>query len=95
LIELTQAVVYSFDKQGVRVGNHHQVAEHFMYFQKQEKEAGREVTADWEWIVPPISGSATPVFHIPMKNEIKSPNFFENDCAWKSVSKNKGCPIHG
>jgi nitric-oxide synthase len=98
LVELTQAVLYSFNKKGVRVGNHHVVSEHFITFQKQEVEEGREVTADWEWIVPPISASSTQVFHIPMNNKIKSPNFFENSCGWKDTvieAKEKKCPFQG
>lgn len=30
-----------------------------------EQQVGRTVPAHWAWIGPPISGSATPVFHIP------------------------------
>jgi nitric-oxide synthase, bacterial len=29
----------------------------------REQRAGRITPADWSWIVPPISGAATPVFH--------------------------------
>jgi nitric-oxide synthase len=96
LIELTQAVLYSFHKKGVRIANHHIISEHFITFEKQETAEGREVTADWEWIVPPISASSTPVFHTPMNNKIKSPNFFENNCAWKDMlieEKEKKCPF--
>ena len=42
-----------------------------MQFMRKEEKEGREVTADWSWIVPPISGSATEVFHTEMKDVIK------------------------
>lgn len=29
----------------------------------RERRAGRPTPADWSWTVPPLSGSATPVFH--------------------------------
>jgi nitric-oxide synthase, bacterial len=29
----------------------------------REKSAGRSCPADWSWIVPPMSGGLTPVFH--------------------------------
>jgi nitric-oxide synthase, bacterial len=32
-------------------------------FNLKEQRAGRITPADWSWIVPPISGAATPVFH--------------------------------
>lgn len=99
LIELTQAVSYSFNRQGVRMSNHHTASEHFMIFQKQEENEKRAVTADWEWIVPPISGSSMAVFHTPMNNEIKLPNFFFHDALWQNeavsdVEKKTGakCP---
>ncbi|MFD5114111.1 nitric oxide synthase oxygenase [Streptomyces sp. NPDC058220] len=28
-----------------------------------EARKGRDVHADWAWIVPPMSGATTPVFH--------------------------------
>ena len=53
-----------------------------MQFMRKEKSQNREVTGDWAWIVPPISGSTMEVFHTEMKNEIKSPNYFYQDEPW-------------
>lgn len=100
LIELTQAVSYSFKNQGVRMSNHHTASEHFMNFQKQEEKANRTVTADWDWIVPPISGSSMAVFHTQMNNEIKTPNFFYHKSIWQNEGHSdkevvaSGCPFH-
>jgi len=30
---------------------------------EREERAGRSCPADWSWIVPPVSGGLTPVFH--------------------------------
>ena len=35
----------------------------FLAHIEAERRHGRAVAADWSWIVPPLSGSATPVFH--------------------------------
>jgi nitric-oxide synthase len=29
----------------------------------KEEKAGRRCPADWSWIVPPVSGGLTPVYH--------------------------------
>ncbi|WP_308438799.1 nitric oxide synthase oxygenase [Dictyobacter formicarum] len=38
--------------------------------------------ADWGWIVPPMSGSTTPVFHTPYENRQIMPNFFYQTAPW-------------
>ncbi|GAB7050362.1 nitric oxide synthase oxygenase [Catenuloplanes indicus] len=63
LIELNRAVLHSFDLAGVKISDHHTESERFLTHLRNEERAGRPVPADWSWIVPPISGSATPVFH--------------------------------
>lgn len=42
---------------------------------ENEQKARGGCPADWAWIVPPISGSLTPVFHQEMVNYILSPTF--------------------
>lgn len=63
LLVLNEAVLESFERDGVRLVDHHQATAEFDRFCDLERRAGREVSADWSWIVPPISGSSTPVFH--------------------------------
>ena len=84
LVALNEAVLSSFDKEGVRIADHHGVSEEFLKFCKQEAKAGREASAEWSWIVPPISGSATPVFHRNYKQEAVYPNFLLQVPAWKT-----------
>ncbi|NUK02508.1 nitric oxide synthase oxygenase [Streptomyces lunaelactis] len=63
LVELNRAVLHSFDRAGVTVSDHHTESRRFLTHMDREQSRGRGVGADWSWIVPPISGSATPVFH--------------------------------
>jgi nitric-oxide synthase len=63
LVELNRSVLHSFDRAGVTVADHHTESRRFLTHLGREERKGRRVGADWSWIVPPISGSATPVFH--------------------------------
>lgn len=63
LVELNVAVLHSFDAAGVTVADHHTESHRFLTHLAREERAGRITPADWSWIVPPISGSATAVFH--------------------------------
>ncbi|GIM91475.1 nitric oxide synthase oxygenase [Paractinoplanes toevensis] len=63
LVELNRAVLWSFEKAGVKMSDHHTESQRFISHLRNEEKAGRPVPADWSWIVPPMSGGITPVFH--------------------------------
>ncbi|MEV6911453.1 nitric oxide synthase oxygenase [Amycolatopsis sp. NPDC051071] len=63
LVELTLAVQHSFDAAGVTVADHHTESRRFLAHIAKEEQAGRRCRADWSWIVPPLSGGQTAVFH--------------------------------
>ncbi|MFC9897689.1 nitric oxide synthase oxygenase [Nocardia sp. NPDC127579] len=63
LIEVNRAVLYSYDRAGVRIVDHHAVAKQFCLHVDRETAAGRACPTDWTWINPPISASLTPTFH--------------------------------
>ncbi|MBN7809973.1 nitric oxide synthase oxygenase [Algoriphagus sp. H41] len=99
LLVLQEAVLHSFETAGVTLVDHHEASEQFLEFCRIEAEKGREVQADWTWIVPPTAGSTTGVFHREWKNEVLEPNFFYADPAWKALdteypAKASGCPFH-
>ena len=96
LIELNRAVLHSFRKAGVRITDHHTASKQFMQFCKKEEQSGRQVMADWSWIVPPMSGSSTEVFHHHWCNKVIDPNFYYQDSPWKSVEEETEarCPFH-
>lgn len=55
--------------------DHHAATASFMKHLENEQKARGGCPADWAWIVPPISGSLTPVFHQEMVNYFLSPAF--------------------
>lgn len=63
LVELVRAVMHSYDAAGVAMADHHTESERFLTHIAKENAAGRSCPADWSWIVPPMSGGLTPVFH--------------------------------
>lgn len=83
LVELNVAVLHSFQEDGVTIVDHHTASQHFIRHEAIEREADRTVPAEWRWIVPPISGSATEVFHREYHNTILRPNFFPQPDAWE------------
>lgn len=63
LVELNIAVLHSFQEAGVTMADHHTESERFLKHIAQEERLGRPTPADWSWIVPPVSGGLTPVYH--------------------------------
>lgn len=75
LVELNAAVLHSFAAAGCRIVDHHTASDEFGRFCALEKAAGRAVSARWDWIVPPLAGAATAVFHRPMTDLQLRPEF--------------------
>ncbi len=76
LVELNVAVLESYRAAGVSMIDHHTAAAQFETFEKREREAGRAVTGNWAWLIPPMSPATTHVFHKRYDNTIEKPNFF-------------------
>lgn len=81
LLELNVAVLHSFRADGVRIVDHHSAADQFMTHLSREQEQGRDTPGDWSWLVPPMSGSTTPVFHRYYATGEQTPGFRENPAA--------------
>jgi len=81
LIGINRAVLHSFIANGVSITDHHTESRRFLIHLEREGRAGRRCPADWSWIVPPLSGSQTPVFHRYYDTENQVPNFFADDAA--------------
>jgi nitric-oxide synthase, bacterial len=84
LLEVNVAVIHSFAAAKVTLIDHHIAAQHFMQHIEHERQAGRAVTGQWSWLVPPMSGSTTPVYHRGYKNTILKPNYFYQPDPWKA-----------
>jgi nitric-oxide synthase len=82
LVELNVAVLHSFAKHGITIVDHHTASRQLVRHEERECQAGRLTPADWGWIVPPLSGSTTPVFHRHYDNTILVPNFFYQPSPW-------------
>ncbi|MEY3010509.1 MAG: hypothetical protein RLZZ314_1151 [Bacteroidota bacterium] len=77
LVRLNQALLHSFDKAGVTLGDHHELGRAFEQWCQAEQRQGREVPGDWSWLTPPMSGSLTPQFHRHFSNAVVThTNFF-------------------
>lgn len=76
LIELNTAVMHSFDLAGVRMVDHHTASRQFVEFSEREQREGRETCGDWSWLVPPLSGSTSPIFHRLFAEDVVKPGLF-------------------
>jgi nitric-oxide synthase len=92
IVELNLAVLHSFDQARVTITDHHTESRRFLTYLEQEQNCGRTVAADWSWIVPPISGSSTPVFHRYYDQDEQTPAYVHHPDA---QSRAAGCPHNG
>jgi len=76
LVELNVAVLDSFERLNVRIVDHHSASKEFIDFEQREAREGRRVCGDWTWLVPPLSGSACPVFHRSYSEDVEKPGLF-------------------
>jgi len=73
--ELNAAVLHSYEESGVTITDHHTESDRFLAHVEKERQHGRRCPADWSWIVPPVAGSTTPVFHRYYDDFDASPGF--------------------
>ncbi|XP_028851510.1 nitric oxide synthase 1 [Denticeps clupeoides] len=91
LVEINIAVLYSYQTAKVTIVDHHSATESFMKHMENEYRVRGGCPGDWVWIVPPMSGSITPVFHQEMLNYRLTPSFEYqpdpwNTHVWKGVN---------
>jgi nitric-oxide synthase len=75
VIEMTTAVLHSYDQAGMRMDDHYTATEKFHKWFQAEERKGHEVQAEWTWMIPPISASLTSLFHQECFGVEKLPNF--------------------
>jgi nitric-oxide synthase len=93
LVELNRAVLWSFERAGVKMTDHHTESARFLQHVANEQRAGRPVPADWSWIVPPMSGGLTPVFHRYYDEMDLRPAFYlDDEAAVPARDGTRGCP---
>jgi nitric-oxide synthase, bacterial len=81
VIEINRAVLHSFNQAGVTITDHHTESQRFLTHVAKEEKAGRGCPADWSWIVPPVSGGLTPVFHRYYDPPVAGPQFVNDPVA--------------
>ncbi|XP_054711021.1 LOW QUALITY PROTEIN: nitric oxide synthase, salivary gland-like [Uloborus diversus] len=84
VVEVNLAVIYSYQKANVTIVDHHTASESFMKHWENEIRLRGGCPADWVWIVPPLSGSLTPVFHQEMLYYNLKPSYEYQDPPWKT-----------
>jgi nitric-oxide synthase len=84
LVALNEAVLWSFERAGYRIVDHHTVTSEFANFCKKEDRNQRKVHGDWPWLIPPISGASTPIFFRSFEPKIELPNFLYQTLPWKT-----------
>jgi nitric-oxide synthase len=76
VIELATAVQHSYRAAGVMATDHQSETHRFARWTAAEEARGCPVSADWPWVVPPLSGSTTPAFHRTYGNRVTKPGYF-------------------
>ncbi|MGB1156443.1 MAG: nitric oxide synthase oxygenase [Alphaproteobacteria bacterium] len=82
LIRLNEAVLGSFDREGVRMTDHHTASMDFIEFCKLEQRDGREPFGEWMWLVPPVSSSLSPLYQQPIRNLVVKPAYVPQPRVW-------------
>lgn len=84
LTAMTEAVLWSFEADGVKITDHFSASLEFLQFCRNEQDQARDVQGHWPWLVPPIGGSATPLF-LDQWNDlnIKPALVMQDRCAWQ------------
>jgi nitric-oxide synthase, bacterial len=76
LVELTAAVLHSYQQHGVVVVDHHYAAKVFTQHENQELTAGRPVYGRYSSLVAPTAAATTEVYYRAYRDQIILPNFF-------------------
>ncbi len=95
LVEVNRAVLHSFAAAGTTISDHHTESARFLRHLEKEEAAGRTCPADWSWIVPPMSGALTPVFHRYYDNEHLKPEFVADDEGRRAAIEGVAPPLAG
>uniref|UniRef100_H2ZG23 Nitric oxide synthase 3 n=1 Tax=Ciona savignyi TaxID=51511 RepID=H2ZG23_CIOSA len=83
ILELNLAILHSFQSDNVTIMDHHVATESFMKHFANEVKLRGGCPGDWVWLVPPVSGSATPVFHQEILNYTLNPSCLYQPDPWQ------------
>jgi nitric-oxide synthase, bacterial len=72
---LNEAVLYSYNRAKVSITDQYSASESFMHHYKKEIKERGYCPADWIWLVPPIAGGMSELFHQEMVNFFVAPAY--------------------
>ena len=79
---------FSPQSRNITIVDHHTASESFMKHYENELRLRNGCPADWVWIVPPLSGSVTPVFHQEMALYQLKPSYDYQASLWTCTKWN-------
>ncbi len=82
LLLLNEAVLHSFDRDAVKISDHHSIGHEFLEFCRNEQKAGREPHGKWMWLVPPVSASTSVLYQEPFRDVALKPAFRYQKPVW-------------
>ena len=100
IVELNRAVLYSYDRDQIKIGDHHATTRQFENFCTRQTDPKKAITGDWTWLVPPISASQTPTFSQEFDPAVTGhTNFFYQKPQYSKPKENEEsrpskCPYH-
>uniref|UniRef100_A0A8C4Q4A2 Nitric oxide synthase 3 n=1 Tax=Eptatretus burgeri TaxID=7764 RepID=A0A8C4Q4A2_EPTBU len=83
LVEVNIAILHSFQVDKVTIVDHHTASDSFLSHLQTEERIRGGCPSDWVWLVPPLSGSLTGVFHQEMLNYHLRPAFLYQPDPWR------------
>ena len=86
LLVLNEAVLHSFDRDAVKISDHHAIGHEFLEFCRNEQKAGREPYGKWMWLVPPVSASTSVLYQEPFRDQAIKPAFRYQKPVWSGRS---------
>jgi sulfite reductase alpha subunit-like flavoprotein len=74
-LELNRAVLHSFRTARISMVDHVGTQQQFQTHVERETKCGREVPAQWSWVVPAIGGSMNSLWHCEMRDFLLYPQY--------------------
>ena len=81
--------------ENITIMDHHVASDSFMKHFANEMKVRGGCPSDWVWLVPPISGSACPVFHQEFFNYVINPACLYQVISLSSLHCSNLCEVSG
>lgn len=85
MVHLNVAVLHSYQKASVSIVDHHSASDAYSKFMVSEHQTRGGCPSDWIWLVPPIGGALTSIYHQDMILYKLRPSYEYQEKAWKNL----------